>query len=66
MEKVMNNKQLTKAIHDLLSQQEQIITLLRSMLNTSEMTIKSIDLLKNLQKKESDNGTDGRNKQNTQ
>jgi hypothetical protein len=66
MEKVMNNKQLTKAIHDLLSQQEQIITLLRSMLNTSEMTIKSIDLLKNLQKKESDNGTDGRNQQNTQ
>lgn len=66
MEKVMNNKQLTKAIHDLLSQQEQIITLLRSMLNTSEMTIKSIDLLKSLQKKESDNGTNGRNKQNTQ
>jgi hypothetical protein len=66
MEKVMNNKQLTKAIHDLLSQQEQIITLLRSMLNTSEMTIKSIDLLKNLQKKESDNGTNGRNQQNTQ
>lgn len=65
MEKVMNNKQLTKAVQDLLSQQEQIMTLLKSMLNTSEMTIKSIDLLKNLQNKGSDNGTNGRNQQNT-
>ena len=65
MEKVMNNKQLTKAVQDLLSQQEQIMTLLKSMLNTSEMTIKSIDLLKNIQNKGSDNGTNGRNQQNT-
>lgn len=65
MEKVMNNKQLTKAVQDLLSQQEQIMTLLKSMLNTSEMTIKSIDLLKNLQNKGSDNGANGRNQQNT-
>lgn len=65
MEKVMNNKQLTKAVQNLLSQQEQIMTLLKSMLNTSEMTIKSISLLKNLQNKGSDNGTNGRNQQNT-
>lgn len=65
MEKIMNNKQLTKAVQDLLSQQEQIMTLLKSMLNTSEMTIKSISLLKNMQKAESNNGTNGRNQQNT-
>lgn len=51
--KVMNMHQLTKAVHELLDSQTKMLQLMKSMLQTNEGIVRSIQLITNkLTKKE--------------
>lgn len=43
--KVMSPYELTKAVHELLENQEQLTTLMKSMLQTQEQFVKSTQLI---------------------
>lgn len=43
--KVMSSYELTKAVHELLENQEQLTTLVKSMLQTQEQFVKSTQLI---------------------